>query len=90
MSKKNREIIKAFMAIRDELNKGKKSKSIKQNDPDTVAAMLVLASEISRANKELKRIGRVLGTEQNGSSKIAQSDVPDNMLALLTALKATS
>ena len=90
MSKKNREIIKSFISMRDDIIKGKKLKITKQNDPNMVAAMLVMASELRAAKKELKRIGRVLGTEQKETSNIAQSDVPDNMLALLSALKAVS
>ena len=87
MSTINNKIIEAYIATRDEI--AKEDQSIKPDDPNTVAALLVLAAELNGAHEELRRIAQVLGAEELAKAKIAQSDVPDNMLALLTALKAT-
>ena len=88
MSEIKNGIIEAYIAAREEITK--EEQSIKTDDPNTVAALLVLANEISGAKEELKRIAQVLGAEELAKAKIAQSDVPDNMLALLTALRGTT
>ena len=88
MSKINNKIIEAYIAARDEVIKD--NQSMIPDDPCTVAALLVLANEISGAHEELRRIAQVLGAEELASSKIAQSDTPNTMLSLLTALKAIS
>lgn len=86
MSQIDIEILDAFTAarasiLRDEMSAAPASES--------VAALLVMAAELKGAKEQLGRIADVLGAAETGSEKIAQSDVPDNMLALLTALKAT-
>ena len=87
MSKTNNNIIEAYTATRDEIIE---NQSIIPDDPSTVAAILVLAAELNGAHEELRRIAQVLGADELANSKIAQSDVPSNMLALLAALKATT
>ena len=87
MSEINNKIIETYTAALNEITK--QEQAIKPNDPSTVAALLVLANEISGAQEELKRIAQVLGAEEMADSKIAQSDTPSTMLSLLTALKAT-
>lgn len=88
MSKINNKIIEAYTAARDEIIK--EDQAIKPDDPCTVAALLVLAAEVNGAHEELKRIAQVLGADELANSKIAQSDTPNTMLSLLTALKATT
>ena len=87
MSEINNGIIEAYITAREEITK--EEQSIKTDDPNTVAALLVLANEIGGVQEVLKRIAQVLGAEELARAKIAQSDVPSNMLALLAALRAT-
>ena len=77
-------ILDSFLAIQSELVSCKDSK-----DLNMTAATLVLATQIKNLHNDLNRIAKVLGADQLESSKIAQSDTPDTMLSLLTALKAT-
>lgn len=90
MSKTDAEILKSYISIREKIIKESKLKSSKQNDTDTVAAILVLASELRGTQKELKRIAKMLGADLVESSKLENSDVPNNMLALLSALRAST
>ena len=87
MSETNSKVIEAYVATRDEITK--ETQTIIPDDPCTVAAILTLAAQFSEASENLKQIAQVLGIEDMTNSKIAQSDTPDTMLSLLTALKAT-
>lgn len=73
----------------NELQKKLGSDSAEIGEIGTKTALLVLAGELRGIKIELGRIARVLGADSTPSSKVSQSDVPDNMLALLAALKAT-
>ena len=79
-------LIASFYQLRETLiNDGADS-----SDLSIAAAILVLADQIKCAQGELNRIAQVLGADFVKAKEIAQSDVPDNMLSLLSALKATT
>lgn len=84
MSKTMLPVVESYLAIRNELIDSTKIEG--SDEPDTVAAILLLAEELRGTKNELSRIAQVLGAGVTAEGKIAQSDVPDNMLSLLAAL----
>ncbi|MGD8781382.1 MAG: hypothetical protein PVH88_20755 [Ignavibacteria bacterium] len=83
------------MQTEEELLEQLKKLKIQFNNTDTIkpllekqgAAITIKGTDVLFNAEDIRKL-EILFQDSDSTAKIAQSDVPDNMLSLLTALKA--